>query len=175
MTKKDVRNIILLGILSLLLVILFTSCGKWKYDSPYSEGNPIVNNDTSDWHDNYADLGVLDNPVAGYDNVLVGTKWVLTQYRVGFGPIQQPYDTLYFLTNTTYNINNGGGRGYTLATLPLSTNKQLTLHYFFPFGGSHYSAQVGSMFVEDWVIYNASFIDLQNSSTEIQAYFTRIL
>lgn len=134
---------------------------------------PEIDVDSSDWHDNYSNDGVLSNDVT-YTNPLIGTKWVLTEYRVGFGPVQKPNDTLFFVSGNTYTINAGGVHSYTLSNLPMSTNYELTLNYFWPFGGSHYSAQVGNNFIDDWTINNASFTDLQGSSSEIQAYFIRI-
>jgi hypothetical protein len=55
-----------------------------------------------------------------------------------------------------------------------STNKSLTLSYFYPFGGSHYSGQVGQYFVEDGFISNIEFADLQNNTSTIRAWFEKI-
>jgi hypothetical protein len=172
------RVLSLISILGLLLILsLLFSCEKYDpiKDSPYyNQGIEVDSSQFDDWHDNYSEGGVLDNDVDGGENPLINTKWVLTQYRVGFGPIQYPNDTLNFNSINQYTINNGGAHSYTLSILPMTTNYELTLNYFWPFGGSHYSTQVGGNFVDDWTINNASFIDLQGSSDEIQAYFIRI-
>jgi hypothetical protein len=55
-----------------------------------------------------------------------------------------------------------------------STNKSLNLYYFYPFGGSQYSGQVGQYFVEDGVMSNIEFTDLQNSTATIRAWFVKI-
>jgi len=166
-----------LGFLIVISILFFTSCEK--YESPYAQQEKLrLENernqvDTTDWHDKYDNGGSLTNDIDN-TNELLGTKWVLTEYRVGFGPIQHPYDTIYFRTSNTYNVNDGGARSYTLSSLPSSTNKELTLNYFFTFGGSHYSGQIGGTFIEDWQMNNVLFTDLQNNGIQVQAFFERI-
>jgi len=176
MKKVNLKTTFLIVLSFIFSSLIFTSCEQWEYDSPYDDGVPFVDTNISDWHNNYPDSGVLNNEIIILNNPLFGTKWSLTEYRVGFGPIQHPHDTLYFVNNTSYTINNDTMmRGYKLSFLTFSTNKELTLYYFSPFGGSHYSGQVGANFIYDGKINNASFTDLQNPNIKIQAYFERIL
>lgn len=106
-------------------------------------------------------------------NALVGTTWVLTKYVSAFAT-ESPYDTINFVSINKYTINGGAVRTYQLSSLPLSTNYELSLYYFFPFGGSHYSGEVGNSFINDGQINNVDFINIQNSSSSIKAWFVKI-
>jgi hypothetical protein len=55
-----------------------------------------------------------------------------------------------------------------------STNKSLTLDFFYPFGGSNYSGQIGQYAVEDGMMSNIEFVDLQNNTATIRAWFVKI-
>lgn len=158
------------------VLLLLSSCKKYDpiEDSPYYNQGKEVDTTNSDWHDLYENGGTLYNNINSGTSPLINTKWILTQYRVGFGPIQYPNDTLEFTSINTYTINGGGAHKYTLSSLPTSTNYELTLYYFWPFNGSHYSGQVGYYFVDDGEINNCIFTDLQNSDITIQAFFVRI-
>lgn len=160
-------------LITFLGVLFFPSCYD-PTDNEYSRQKYETEVPFSDWKLEYQYAGVLNTPIDGITNVLVGTKWVLTEYRVvPAGPIQYSYDTIEFITNRTYTINNGGIRSYNLFSSPAFSLYELELDYFFPFGGSHYSAQIGQYSVDDGEI-NTTFIDLQNSDLEIIAYFTKI-
>jgi hypothetical protein len=87
---------------------------------------------------------------------------------------EYPNDTLRFVSINQYTLNSGAVRTYQLNSLPLSTNYDLSLYFFFPFGGSHYSGEVGGMFVQDGQINNTEFIDIQSSSATIRAWFEKI-
>jgi len=173
MTKNDIKFMILVALVVIISALTLSSCNGLGYDSPYDDPPQEEPTDTSDWHDDYPNIGVLTTDITPATNPLVNTKWVLTEFRIGYGPIQHPNDTITFLSSGTYNINSGGAHHYTLSSIPSSTNKSLTFEYFWPFGGSHYSGNVGGTFVEDGQIIS-NFTDLDNSTIEIQAYFTRI-
>jgi hypothetical protein len=149
-------------------VLMFTACQK---EDPLTPADPPTEN-TSNWSDDYIDGGTIPNgtPV---ENDLVGTTWVLTKYVTQM-TTEYPNDTINFVSNTTYTMNGGAVRNYQLSNIPASTNKDLTLYYFFPFGGSHYSGQVGLYFVDDGQISNVEFSDIQNSTNSVQAWFVKI-
>ena len=56
----------------------------------------------------------------------------------------------------------------------VQSNKTLALYYFAPFGGSHYSAQVGFYFVSDGFMNNAEFTNIQNNTATTRAWFVKI-
>jgi hypothetical protein len=86
-----------------------------------------------------------------------------------------PNDTLEFLNNHRYGISGSNiARNYRLSIIPSSTNYELSLYYFTPFGGSHYSADVGYYFIQDGVIENVEFHNIQNTTSKIRAWFKKI-
>lgn len=153
------------------IALAITSCTKPDDEIPTVPVGQTNNNNT-DWSDEYGDGGTLPNG-GSQNNALVGTKWVLTKYRNGLG-WQYTNDTLLFKTNTIYTVNSGGDRTYSLTSVTGSTNKNLNLNFFMPFGGSNYTGTVGYYFVSDAVINNCEFTDLQNSSIKIVSYFKKI-
>jgi len=156
-----------------ILAIVFTlaSCTKEENFGQYKE-EPI--NTYNAPHDStmYTQGGTLPTVGAG-TNVLVGTTWVLTKYVSAFAT-EYPNDTIDFTTVTNYTINGGSIRVYALSSIPASINYELSLYYFFPFGGSNYSANVSGMFVDDWTMDNVEFHNIQNTTSTIRAFFTRI-
>ena len=170
---KKIFKILVLVLLTLLL-LLFCSCEKEPITpGNYQSGEPI---ETSDgWVTQYRYYGVLpDWPTnVNNQNELVGTTWVLTKITTGFSTTF-PNDTIRFVANTNYTLNNGAIRPYQLTSSVSSTNKSLTFYYFQPFGGSHYSGQVGLYFVQDGEINQAEFNNIQNTTNTIQAWFEKI-
>ena len=133
------KKVIFIGLISLLV-----SCKKQKL-SPYTQVPEPV--DTTVWQDSYSYGGVLPN-LGGSSQTLVGTKWVLRKVVAGFS-ITYPNDTIKFISNSSYVLNQNGQRPYTISGITGSTNKSLTLYFFLPFGGSNYSGQVGQYFISD--------------------------
>jgi len=156
--------IILIGLVSLV------SCQKEDFGQYHLEPENTYNppNDTT----TYVYGGTLPNTGTA-TNDLVGTEWVLTKYVSAFAT-EYPNDTLRFVSINQYTLNSGAVRTYQLNSLPLSTNYDLSLYFFFPWGGSHYSGEVGGMFVQDGQINNTEFIDIQSSSATIRAWFEKI-
>lgn len=154
----------------LLAVISLASCKKEDFGQYHQEPENTYNEP----HDSttYTYGGTLPNS-GNATNDLVGTKWVLTKYVSAFAT-EYPNDTLEFVSINQYTINSGAVRTYQLSTLPLSTNYQLSLYFFFPFGGSHYTGQVGQYFIQDGEINNVEFEDDQNSATTIRAWFIKL-
>lgn len=156
-----------------LLAISFTSCKKEEITPGNYPPNEAPKPAPNDWQNDYTNGGVINNGTAA-NNELVGTTWVLTEHRqIGY-TTYYPNDTIRFISNTQYTIQNSSKRTYTLSTNVASTNKTLTLNYFYPFGGSHYSAEIGGMFVTDGVIISAVFKNLQNSTPNVIANFKKI-
>ena len=172
--KKTIK-VLLLVLVILLIILLLTSCDK----EPITPGNyqPGISETTvnNNWQSQYSDGGVLPNWGSGgtQNNELVGTKWVLTKTVTAFAT-SHPNDTIRFVSNTEYTLNNGATRPYQLSAGVASTNKTLSLYYFQPFGGSHYSGQVGYYFVSDGFITQAEFHNIQNTTQTVMAWFTKI-
>lgn len=156
-------------VIFICLVSLLVSCKKQKL-SPYTQvPEPI---DTTVWQDSYSYGGTL--PTFGSSNqTLIGTKWVLRKVVAGFS-ITYPNDTIKFISNSSYVLNQNGQRPYTLSQITGSTNKSLTLYFFLPFGGSNYSGQVGQYFISDGYMNNTQFIDLQNNTYNVISFFEKI-
>ena len=169
---KSMGFIILLCFGLFLFLSLFASCSK----EPITPGNYQVGTvpveDTSTWQWQYSDGGVLPNWNSQI-NDLVGTKWVLTKMVSGYSTTY-PNDTIKFVSATNYILNSNAVRPYNLSSSVASTNKTLTLNYFYPFGGSHYSGEVGQFFISDGVINNCEFKNIQNTTSTIRAWFVKI-
>ena len=125
------------------------------------------------WRDNYTDGGTLTVTNTNAKNVINGTKWVLKKYVTAFAS-ESPNDTILFISNTKYTLNGGANRSYLLSKLPSSTNYDLQLDYFMPFGSSMYAGQLGYYFVDDGEMNNILFTDLMNKNITIKAWFVRI-
>jgi len=160
----------LLFIFAILLSL--ASCKKEEFE-PMIQVLDETYVDTTDWQDQYTNGGTLPTSGTNSGNDLVGTKWVLTKMVSSFAT-EYPNDTITFVSNTKYILNSNAVRPYQLNSLPSSTNYDLSLYYFMPFGGSHYGGQVGFYFVSDGEINNVEFEDTQNPSTTIRAWFIKI-
>ena len=154
-----------------LVVFLLFSCKK--EEPTYTITPEKLNTDTTNWHDDYTNGGTLPFTNTNAKNVLNGTKWVLKKYVTAFAT-ESPNDTIIFVSNVKYRLNNGATRSYLLSKLPSSTNYDLQLDYFMPFGSSIYAGQVGYYFVEDGEMNNILFTDLMNKNITIKAWFVRI-
>ncbi len=159
--------------MKLIIILIATVLISCKGITPgnYEPSGPLPV-DTSRWQNQYTNGGLL--PVGNtIPNALIGTQWVLTKFVSGFST-SFPNDTLKFVGQATYTINNGSILPYQLTVGVASTNKTLTLYFFTPFGGSHYSGQVGFNFIVDGVINNSEFYNIQNSTSKIRAWFVKI-
>lgn len=165
-TKK---TILLWVLLFVIMALLSSSCKKEEFIALKEVSEEV---DTINWQDTYTYGGTLTG-TGGQTNPLVGTRWVLTKVVSAFAT-EYPNDTIEFITNDDYVLNQNAQRPYTLSLLPSSTNYELTLKYFMPFGGSHYSANVGYYFVDDGEINNAEFTNIQNTTSTIRAWFTKL-
>jgi hypothetical protein len=145
------KNLILF--FSVLTICFFASCKKEPLE-------PIV--------------GVTPEIKINPNDVLFGTTWVLIQYRnTAYIGSTKTSDTITFISNTEYKLNNGSVRTYNLSPLTGSTNKSLQINFFTPFGGSNYSGSVGKYFITDGFINSCLFTDNQNSSIKFLAWFER--
>jgi hypothetical protein len=170
---KSIGFIILLCFGLFLFLSLFASCKK----EPITPGNYSAPKpppeDTTTWVWQYGDSGVIPTWGGNQNNDLFGTTWVLTKVVSAFAT-SYPNDTIRFVSNTNYTLNNGAVRPYQLSSSAGSTNKTLALYYFAPFGGSHYSAQVGFYFVTDGFMNNAEFTNIQNTTATTRAWFVKL-
>lgn len=176
MGKREFKELVIVMLASILLAILLVGCSKEEITPGNYTVGTVVIGEPNNWQADYQDGGVLPTwgtgPI-GTNNELVGTTWVLTKVVSGFSTTY-PNDTIRFVSNTNYTLNNGAVRTYTLSSSVGTTNKTLTLNFFQPFGGSHYSGQVGFYFVSDGSIVNAEFHNIQNTTSTLRAWFTKI-
>jgi hypothetical protein len=174
MENKRNKDFLIIMIISIILGVMLTSCSKDEITpGNYGPGTPPAT-DTTNWQDQYGNGGTLPNwGTTPTSNELVGTTWVLTKVVTAFST-SYPNDTIRFVSNNSYTLNNGAVRPYQLTAGVASTNKTLSLYYFQPFGGSHYSAQVGFYFVSDAAISQAEFHNIQNTTNTVIAWFTKI-
>lgn len=157
-------------VLIFCLLFLFASCKKTNV-GPYQQvPDPI---DTTTWQDDYTSGGVLPGGGTQTQSPIIGTKWGLVKVVSAFST-NYPNDTITFISNNKYVLNQNAQRPYVISSITGSTNKSLTLEYFYPFGGSHYSGQVGQYFVEDGFMSNIEFTDLQNNTATLRAWFVKI-
>lgn len=176
MENKRNRDFLLIIIISILIGALLTSCSKDEITPGNYTAGTVTVGQQNNWQADYQDSGVLPTwgtNTSGTNNQLVGTTWVLTKVVSGFSTTF-PNDTIRFVSNTNYTLNNGAVRPYTLTSSAGTTNKTLTLNFFQPFGGSHYSGQVGFYFVTDGSIVNAEFHNIQNTTSTLRAWFTKL-
>lgn len=158
-------------ILIVSLIIGLYSCTKDKYE-PWVNVPEEQNNNTP-WQDSYTNGGTIPNNTSN-EPTLVGTRWVLVKMVAGFSTTY-PNDTLEFINNQRYGISGSNiARNYRLSIIPSSTNYELSLYYFTPFGGSHYSGDVGYYFIQDGAIENVEFHNIQNTTSKIRAWFKKI-
>jgi len=158
-------------ILLTIITLGFMSCKKQDPLVPMEQVPEEQYQDSTG--NQYTNGGTLPNGGGTGTNQLVGTQWVLTKMVSSFAT-EYPNDTISFVSNTEYTLNGGAVRPYQLNSLPSSTNYDLSLYYFMPFGGSHYSGQVGYYFVDDGEINNVEYEDIQNTNTTIRAWFTKL-
>jgi len=151
------------------LLLLTVSCKK--YEGPYTQVPEEV--DTTAWQDGYTDGGVLPGGGTQTQNELIGTKWVLIKVVTAFSTTY-PYDTINFISNDRYILNQNAQRPYSLSAITGTTNKSLTLNYFYPFGGSHYSGQIGQYAVEDGFMSSITFVNSESNSAPTMAWFQKI-
>ena len=168
---KFYKNIaFLLGVITTVL-LLFASCKK----EPITPGQYTLSvppADTTTWMWQYQDGGTLPNWGSGGDNELVGTTWVITTIVSGF-VTTHPNDTVRFVGNTSYTVNSNAVRNYNLTVNVGSTNKTLNMYYFYPFGGSHYSGEVGQYFVDDGILNLVEFTNIQNTTSKVKTIWVK--
>ena len=158
-------------VLFALTLAFFSSCKKEEITPGNYTNSPIVEDTVVT--PEYSKGGTIPGTTP-LNSELVGTTWVLTKVMAGFATTTDLNDTIRFVTNMDYSINGGATRPYNITSGVSSTNKTLTLYYFYPFGGSHYSGEVGHYFVSDGVINQAEFINIQNTTTTVKAWFEKI-
>jgi hypothetical protein len=162
-------------LLIILVLVIASSCNKesivpGNYElgsiESYTTTNEII----------YNSGGTLPTWVNGSStdsSSIVDTRWVLWKLNNGFANTY-PNDTINFISTTYYELNsNNNTRNYNLTSNVASTNKTLTLYYFAPFGGSHYSGEIGFFSVEDGEINAAEFKNIQNTTMTIRAWFRK--
>ena len=155
---------------TLIAILCFYSCTK-DNNPKYIQVPEVV--DTTSWESQYVNAGTLPNPSSNTHNGLYGTKWKLVKYVTAFAT-EYPNDTIYFISDTQYRLNSQTVTyQYVINSIVGSTNYSLSLYFFSPFGGSHYSGQIGHNYVTDGVMNNVVFNDLYNSIT-LKAWLVKL-
>jgi len=174
--NKMSKTFVALLLTMLLLITLFSiySCKKEVTPGNYTLGQPTT--DTTTWQWQYTYGGVLPNWGSGsLTNELVGTKWVLTYLQIGFSTPPLPIDTIRFVNNVNYTINNDGiTRTYQLYNGVTVSSKTLVLNNHYPFGSGNYSGQVSSTFVAEGIILNCEFVNTNTTTTTVRASFLKL-
>lgn len=167
------KKLVQIFTLVISLGVMFTSCKKEPITPGNYPPNQASQSSTSNWQNQYTNGGVI-NTGTNPTNELVGTTWVLVEFKQLGYSTYYPKDTIRFIDNTHYTIQNGTQKTYSLSSGVASTNKTLTFNFFYPFGGSHYSGEVGGTFVSDGIIVSAKFKNIQNTTPDILATFKKI-
>lgn len=138
--------------------------------NPYSKlvfrSTPSIDNTSPSVPFGYVHQGVLnvgggtDNP----NNELVGTTWVVNDLTVDGFPQPVPNDTIVFLSDGTYSINNNTNtsRLYSITTIPGMTEIDLNLYDFNTIGPGNYTIRVNPNFITDGIINNSQVTDILN-------------
>ena len=170
------RLIIYFIALTTTLLLFTISCKKESEMTNYTAIKTVAETkDTVNPEAEYTYGGLIPITTStNNNNVLYKTKWVLKKYVSGFST-EYPNDTIEFINNTEYKINNSGLiRTYVLSKTTSTTNYDLQLNYFSSIGGSHYYGQVGYYFVEDGEINGIAFIDVYSQSIKIKVWMIKI-
>lgn len=114
--------------------------------------------------------GVINNIAVNY-STLQGTKWVITRYLSGINTTN-PNDTLEFVSQNKYKINNGSLSYFSLSYLTGTGMRSLSLYNCTTLGGS-YSGQVLDGFIIDGIVNNAEFTNLYNNN-KVKVWMQRI-
>ncbi len=104
---------------------------------------------------------------------LGGTKWVISRYDRGMEPYY-PNDTLTFLSNNTYTINNDvTERRYSIYNVTNSNMSSITLYGLTTLGGD-YSGEVLTQGLIDGELNNNTFNSIWNNDVEVNVWFRKI-
>jgi hypothetical protein len=152
------------------ILLIVTSC--YKPTGPYTQIPEDVDTQYMS-KDEYIDGGLITYGGSEPNNILVGTTWVITKVVSGLST-NSPNDTLRFISDNRYTLNQNAQRLYTYSQITGSTNKSITLDSFYPFGGSNYSSQISPYAVQDGELNNIEFTDLQNNTKIIKAWLKKI-
>ena len=108
----------------------------------FVRGGTTCNYCETDVYNGYTYGGVLnsiiDEPTASES--LNGTQWVITRYDEGITPYY-PNDTINFISNVSYTINNGGWQNYSVSNITGNNLISLTLYECVTLGGN-YSGEI---------------------------------
>jgi len=169
------RLIIYFIVLTTTMLLLTISCKKESEMTNYTAVKKVAETkDTINPESEYVYGGLIPISTESTNNKLFKTKWILKKYVSGFST-EYPNDTIEFINNSEYKINNSGLiRTYVLSKASSTTNYDLQLNYFSSIGGSHYYGQVGYYFVEDAEINGIAFIDVYNQSIKIKVWMIKI-
>ena len=107
------------------------------------------------------------------NSTITGTKWVVVRYNNGLSGNVYPNDTLDFITDNTYTINNGSPKNYTISNVTGNNNKSLSLYSFSTIGGD-YAGQIMGSYLTDGQINNAQFHDLFNVNNTVTIWMIKL-
>ena len=125
------RLIIYFIVLTTTMLLLTISCKKESEMTNYTAVKTVAETkDTINPESEYVYGGIIPITTESTNNKLFKTKWILKKYVSGFST-EYPNDTIEFINNTEYKINNSGLiRTYVLSKTTSTTNYDLQLNYF---------------------------------------------
>jgi len=103
---------------------------------------------------------------------LDGTSWIITRYDEGMAPYY-PNDTLTFISQVVYTLNNTGGYTYSLSNIAGNNMHSLTLYDCTTFGGN-YSGQLSLSFIEAGEINNVTMTGVFGTNGTIQVWMEKL-
>ena len=163
------KKIIIFGLL-LIIMNLATSCKKENFEN-YIEVNEDSTNLTN-WETEYSNNGTLPTLKTVSTNKLVGTTWILPQYRAGSFTLIDltPPDTLEFIDETNYTYN---GFNYTYDLYQSGNVYKLDLYQTIRFGYINASLPINIFDVGELFLHRFYTQDI-GSSNELFYYITLI-
>ena len=125
-------------------------------------------------YDGYTYGGILnsivDEPTSSES--LNGTQWVVTRYDEGMTPYY-PNDTLNFISNVSYTINNGEWHNYSVSNIVGNNLLTLTLYECVTLGGN-YSGEITPAAVTSGEINNQIFNGIFDTEGHIRVWLDKI-
>ena len=140
----------------------------------FVKAGTTCNNCLTSSYSGYIYGGVVNNittPVP-VNQMLVSSKWVITQYNVN-NTSYYTNDTLDFIGTSSYEINGGSFRNYTLHETAGNYLLTLTLWDCSTLGGN-YSGQISALDISDGEFNNVTFNGQLGTSGTVKVWMTKL-
>jgi|TARA_R110000787_G_scaffold114511_5_gene224255 hypothetical protein len=140
----------------------------------FVKAGTTCNNCLTSTYPSYIYGGIVNNittPVP-VNQILVGSEWVVTQYNVN-NTTYYPNDTLEFIGTSSYEINGGSFRNYTINEGAGNNLLTLTLWDCSTLGGN-YSGQISALDITDGEFNNVTFNGQLGTSGTVKVWMTKL-